>query len=92
MCWRRQFLSVGMSKPTIMSRLDVIIRALTSFCHVYIDVFGGLVSVPNHADLVTVVEILKSCCLHFCPLIRNRLQGIESFRKVEDKQQTPKAV
>ena len=65
MCWRRQFLSVGMSKPTIMSRLDVIIRALTSFCHVYIDVFGGLVPVSNHADLVTVVEALKSCWLHF---------------------------
>ena len=54
-----------MSKPTIMSRLDIIIRALTSFCHVYINVFGGLVPVPNHADLVTVVEVLKSRWLHF---------------------------
>ena len=54
-----------MSKPTIMSRLDVIIRALTSFCHVYINVFGGLVPVSNHADLITVVEVLKSRWLHF---------------------------
>ena len=54
-----------MSKPTIISRLDVLIRALTSFCHVYVDVFGGLVSVSNHADLVTVAEVLKSRWLHF---------------------------
>ena len=45
--------------------LVVIVEVLTSFSHVYVDIFCGLVSVPNHADLVTVIEVLKSRWLHF---------------------------
>ena len=45
--------------------LVVIVEVLTSFSHVNIDIFGGLVSAPDHADLVIVIEILNPLCLHF---------------------------